>query len=74
MASLPHGWGHDRPGTRLGEAHANPGVSFNDVADERRMDAIWNAALNGTPADIVSFPPRKLLSTAQRIRALIRVA
>lgn len=57
VASLPHGWGHDRPGTRLGEAHANPGVSFNDVADERRMDAVsGNAALNGTPVDIVSLP------------------
>jgi hypothetical protein len=54
VASLPHGWGHDRPGTVLGEAHLNPGASFNDVADERRVDAVsGNAALNGTPVDIV---------------------
>lgn len=54
VACLPHGWGHDRPGTVLGEAHLNPGASFNDVADERRVDAVsGNAALNGTPVDIV---------------------
>jgi anaerobic selenocysteine-containing dehydrogenase len=58
VASLPHGWGHDRPGTRLGEAHANPGASFNDVADERRVDAVsGNAALNGTPVDISPAGP-----------------
>ena len=54
VACLPHGWGHDRPGTLLGEAHSNPGASFNDVTDERRVDAVsGNAALNGTPVDIV---------------------
>ncbi|MBL8515004.1 MAG: molybdopterin-dependent oxidoreductase, partial [Betaproteobacteria bacterium] len=57
VASLPHGWGHDRPGTRLGEAHAHPGASFNDVADDKRVDAVsGNAALNGTPVDIVPVP------------------
>lgn len=59
VASLPHGWGHDRSGTRLGEAHANPGASFNDVADDKRVDAVsGNAALNGTPVDIVPVPAR----------------
>ncbi|MBL8519652.1 MAG: molybdopterin-dependent oxidoreductase [Betaproteobacteria bacterium] len=54
VASLPHGWGHDRPGSRLGLAHANPGASYNDLSDERRLDAVsGNAALNGTPVDIV---------------------
>ncbi len=57
VASLPHGWGHDRPGTRLGEAHSMPGASFNDVGDERRIDAVsGNAALNGTPVDIRPCP------------------
>lgn len=48
VVSLPHGFGHDRPGTRLGLAEANPGASYNDLTDAGATDAVsGNAALNG---------------------------
>ncbi|MFO0650952.1 MAG: molybdopterin-dependent oxidoreductase [Polyangiales bacterium] len=40
VVSLPHGWGHDREKTRLRVASATPGVSVNDVTDERVIDAL----------------------------------
>ncbi len=51
--SLPHGWGHDREGTRLGIATRHPGVSANDLTDERYLDVVsGNAALNGVPVRV----------------------
>jgi anaerobic selenocysteine-containing dehydrogenase len=53
VVSLPHGWGHDRPGTRLSVASRRPGVSANDVTDERVLDPIaGNPALNGVPVTV----------------------
>ncbi len=51
--SLPHGWGHDREGIRLGIAARHAGVSANDLTDERFVDrASGNAALNGVPVTV----------------------
>jgi anaerobic selenocysteine-containing dehydrogenase len=48
VVSLPHGWGHDRSGTRLGVANATPGASVNDVTSELLYDSLsGNAALSG---------------------------
>lgn len=53
VVCLPHGWGHNRSGTKLGLAHENPGVSYNDLADHRAVDAVsGNAALNGIAVDV----------------------
>jgi len=53
VVSLPHGFGHNRSGTRLGLAEENPGVSYNDLSDARLVDAIsGNAALNGLPVEV----------------------
>ena len=50
VVSLPHGWGHDRPGIGLGVAAAHAGVSVNDLTDEQAVDGLCgNAALNGVP-------------------------
>lgn len=50
VVSLPHGWGHDRSGTRLSVAEEHPGVSLNDVTDEQRVDPVCgNAAFSGVP-------------------------
>ena len=40
VVSLPHGWGHDRPGVQLRVASAHPGASLNDLTDEARTDAL----------------------------------
>jgi anaerobic selenocysteine-containing dehydrogenase len=53
VVSLPHGFGHARPGIRLGVAAEHPGASANDVTDELRLDALGgNAALNGVPVRV----------------------
>ncbi|MGH3432603.1 MAG: molybdopterin-dependent oxidoreductase, partial [Thermocrispum sp.] len=44
VVSLPHGWGHGRRGVRLGVAAEHPGVSINDVTDERCVDELTGTA------------------------------
>ena len=53
VVSLPHGWGHDAPGSRLGVAEAHAGVNVNLLADEALVDALsGNAVLNGIPVAV----------------------
>jgi len=53
VVSLPHGWGHDREGIRLQVASQHPGVSLNDLTDDRRVDpASGNAAFTGLPVRV----------------------
>ncbi|MEN8639988.1 molybdopterin oxidoreductase family protein [Pseudomonas sichuanensis] len=53
VVSLPHGYGHGRQGTQLQVAGAQPGVSANDLTDERLRDGVsGNAALNGVPVQV----------------------
>ncbi|HYI19692.1 MAG TPA: molybdopterin oxidoreductase family protein [Solirubrobacteraceae bacterium] len=55
VVSLPHGWGHDAPGARLGVAAERPGVNANTLADEALVDAIsGNAVLNGIPVAVAA--------------------
>ncbi|MGB5957162.1 molybdopterin oxidoreductase family protein [Pseudomonas sp.] len=53
VVSLPHGFGHARQGVHLQIAQAQPGVSANDLTDERLRDQVsGNAALNGVPVQV----------------------
>ncbi|WP_329278953.1 molybdopterin oxidoreductase family protein [Streptomyces sp. NBC_01451] len=53
VVSLPHGWGHDRPGTRLAHAAVDPGVNVNQLLDGSLLDPLsGNAVLNGVPIDL----------------------
>ena len=53
VVCLPHGWGHDRAGARLGIASTHAGSSYNDISDEKSLDAIsGNAALNGIAVEV----------------------
>ncbi|WP_406403664.1 molybdopterin oxidoreductase family protein [Streptomyces sp. NBC_00879] len=53
VVSLPHGWGHDRPGTRMSVAAARPGVNVNQLLDGSRLDPLsGTAVLNGFPVDV----------------------
>ena len=48
VVCLPHGWGHDRAGVRLGVARLHAGVSLNDLTDDERIDGVsGTAAFNG---------------------------
>ena len=47
VVSLPHGYGHHRPGIKLGVAQQNPGVSINDLTDDKIVDELTgNAAFS----------------------------
>lgn len=53
VVSLPHGWGHDRAGTRTEIAREHAGVSVNDVTDETRVDRLTgNAAFSAVPVEL----------------------
>ena len=50
VVSLPHGWGHNLPGTKLQLAALRPGVNLNDLLDENLRDPLTgNAVLSGVP-------------------------
>jgi anaerobic selenocysteine-containing dehydrogenase len=53
VVSIPHGWGHDAPGARMGVAAAHAGVNSNVLADELDVDPLsGNAVLNGIPVEV----------------------
>ncbi|MCF5062537.1 molybdopterin-dependent oxidoreductase [Pseudomonas syringae] len=55
VVSLPHGWGHGRPGVQMAIASGQPGASANDLTDERQLDELsGNAALNGVPVQVAA--------------------
>ena len=48
VVSLPHGWGHDLPGTQLAVAAQRPGANLNALLDEQLRDPLsGNAVLSG---------------------------
>jgi anaerobic selenocysteine-containing dehydrogenase len=53
VVCLPHGWGHDAPGTRLRVAASRPGVNSNILTDGSIVDTICgNATLNAIPVSV----------------------
>ncbi|GGW35622.1 molybdopterin oxidoreductase family protein [Streptomyces xantholiticus] len=53
VVSLPHGWGHNRPGTRLSVAAERPGVNVNQLLDGSRLDPLsGTAVLNAIPVEV----------------------
>ena len=53
VVSLPHGWGHDRPGTQLSVANEHAGVNTNVLSPGDFVDVLsGNAAVNGIPVTI----------------------
>jgi anaerobic selenocysteine-containing dehydrogenase len=53
VASLPHGWGHDRPGTRIAVAESRPGVNNNVLNPATFYDVpSGTLAVNGVPCTI----------------------
>ncbi len=54
VVSLPHGWGHDKPGTRMSIAREHAGVNNNLLAPGTFVDVLsGNAAVNGIPVEVV---------------------
>ncbi|MGW4951413.1 molybdopterin-dependent oxidoreductase [Streptomyces parvulus] len=65
VVSLPHGWGHDRPGTRQTHAATEPGVNVNQLFDGSLLDPLsGNAVLNGVPVKLVPLPATTTAASA----------
>ena len=53
VVSLPHGWGHDKAGTRMAVAKQHPGVNTNVLSPGGFVDVLsGNAAVNGIPVSV----------------------
>ncbi len=53
VVSLPHGWGHDLPGSALQVAAERPGVNLNALFDENLRDPLsGNAVLSGVAVEM----------------------
>lgn len=58
VVSIPHGWGHGRPGVRLRVATEHAGSSINDLTDGSLIDELTgNAAVCGVPVEISPVGP-----------------
>ncbi len=53
VVSMPHGWGHGMPGTRMAVANRSPGANTNALSPPTFLDEpSGNGALNGIPVTI----------------------
>ena len=53
VVSMPHGWGHGKPGTRMSVANGSPGVNTNILSPPTFLDEpSGNGALNGIPVTV----------------------
>jgi len=56
VVSLPHGFGHDRPGTRSSVASTRPGPNTNVLMPGTFIDVpSGNAAVNGVPVEVAAI-------------------
>ena len=55
VVSLPHGWGHGKPGTRLSIANEHAGVNSNVLTDDSVIDPLsGTVALNAIPVEVTA--------------------
>jgi anaerobic selenocysteine-containing dehydrogenase len=55
VVSLPHGWGHNAPGTRLSVAATQAGVNVNSLLDSSLLEPLsGTAVLNGVPVEVAA--------------------
>jgi anaerobic selenocysteine-containing dehydrogenase len=53
IISIPHGWGHNQPDTKLSIANKHPGVNINNLMNDTEIDELsGNAVLAGVPIRI----------------------
>ncbi len=53
VVSMPHGWGHGKPGTRMSVANGSPGANTNVLSPPTFIDEpSGNGALNGIPVTV----------------------
>jgi hypothetical protein len=55
VVSLPHGWGHTAPGTRMSVASTEPGVNVNSLLDSSLIEPLsGTSVLNGVPVEVLA--------------------
>ncbi|MFM9036002.1 MAG: molybdopterin-dependent oxidoreductase [Mycobacterium sp.] len=55
VVSLPHGWGHSAPGTRLTVAATQAGVNVNSLLDSSLIEPLsGTAVLNAVPVEVMA--------------------
>lgn len=55
VVSLPHGWGHGAPGTRLSVAATQAGVNVNSLLDSSLIEPLsGTAVLSGVPVQVMA--------------------
>jgi len=55
VVSMPHGWGHGKPGTRMAIANESPGVNTNILSPPTFIDEpSGNGALNAIPVTVTA--------------------
>ncbi|OBJ21812.1 molybdopterin-dependent oxidoreductase [Mycobacterium colombiense] len=59
VVSMPHGWGHGKPGTRMSVANSSPGANTNVLSPPTFVDEpSGNGVLNGIPVTIIDDQAR----------------
>ncbi|OBJ19477.1 molybdopterin-dependent oxidoreductase [Mycobacterium colombiense] len=59
VVSMPHGWGHAKPGTRMSVANSSPGANTNVLSPPTFVDEpSGNGVLNGIPVTIIDDQAR----------------
>ncbi|ORX07147.1 molybdopterin dinucleotide-binding protein [Mycobacterium triplex] len=59
VVSMPHGWGHGKPGTRMSVANGSPGANTNALSVPTFIDEpSGNGALNGIPVTVLEDQAR----------------
>ncbi|WP_201407093.1 molybdopterin-dependent oxidoreductase [Mycobacterium paraintracellulare] len=59
VVSMPHGWGHGKPGTRMTVANGSPGANTNVLSPPTFVDQpSGNGVLNGIPVTIIDDQAR----------------
>lgn len=59
VVSMPHGWGHGKPGTRMSVANGSPGANTNVLSPPTFVDEpSGNGVLNGIPVTIIDDQAR----------------
>ena len=55
VVSLPHGWGHNAPGTRMSVAAKQAGVNVNGLLDSSLIEPLsGTSVLNGVPVEVMA--------------------
>jgi anaerobic selenocysteine-containing dehydrogenase len=73
VVSLPHGWGHNQPGTLLSVAARHAGVNLNRLTSDTLVDPLsGNAILNAIPVSLKPCrdqPSEEMVPLSERARS-----